>query len=61
MTSVNEGTFLVYSFLLRITVAAVLQSICTHGVCCLLNTSRPSQISRIILCNNYAFKDFLQR
>lgn len=61
MTPANKGTFLIYSFLLRITVAVILKSICTGEVCCLLNTSWPHQISGLILYDNNVFKDFLQR
>lgn len=56
MTSVNEGTFLIYSLLLRITAAVVLRSIC-----CLLHTGWPSQMTGIALYDSYAFKIFSQR
>lgn len=60
MTSVNEGTFLIYSSLLRITAVVRLRSICTQGAWCLLtqfDTIRFLGLS----CKTITLSDCLQR
>lgn len=59
MTSVNEGIFLIYSSLLRITAAVGLRSICTQGAWCLLTQYDPTRFLGLF-CKTIMLSDCLQ-